>query len=161
MTANRKGAIMKHRLFDKSGKCPCNTCPLYYESQDYWGEFDCGCERFYRDEPVHAICILPIPFLKLYKKFYEFKEEMRWKYIEGPRMAKEEAEIRPFEDAIDDWCKMYKKYAEHPEQLSTYDIDKAFNERFGSIDGLTTPELHAFTEKIRADIAEQDKLHNQ
>lgn len=161
MTANKKGVLMKRRLFGKEEKHLCRTCPLYYESQDYWGEMDCGCIRFYRDKPVHKICILPIPLLKLYKKLYEFKEEIRWNYIEGPRLAKEEAEIRPFEDAVDDWHKMYKKYAEHPEELSTYDINEAFHERFGSINGLTMTELNTFTEKIRADIAEQDRLHNQ
>lgn len=63
-------------------KNQCENCPMYWWTQDYWGEFDEGCECnfdgwFYGKYKM--ICYMPKIIKKIYQKYLRWKDDMYWK----------------------------------------------------------------------------------
>lgn len=63
-------------------KNPCEKCPMYWSSCDYWGECDEGCMRginaWFSGKNLKFICYLPAFVKKLYVKYLNWKDKRYW-----------------------------------------------------------------------------------
>lgn len=61
---------------------PCVNCPMYWWTQDYWGEFDegceCHCDGLFAGK-YKMICHMPKFIKKIYQKYLRWKDEMYWR----------------------------------------------------------------------------------
>lgn len=61
---------------------PCENCPLYWCTRDYWGEYDedcmCHLEGWFDGKDYKIICYMPSFIKKIYKKYVLWKEERYW-----------------------------------------------------------------------------------
>ncbi len=61
----------------------CKNCPMYWNSCDYWGEWDEGCylhlDGWFDGKDHRWICKMPILIKKFYLKYWFWKEERYWR----------------------------------------------------------------------------------
>lgn len=61
----------------------CENCPMYWNSEDYWDEYDeggyCNLEGLFTGEHYIWICYMPNFILKIFFKYWSWKEKRLWK----------------------------------------------------------------------------------
>lgn len=78
----------------KGEKDPCENCPMYWASCDYWGEWNEGCEAeldgWFDGKDYIFICKMPIFIKKIFLRYLKWKEDRYWKnYIKDYEMEME------------------------------------------------------------------------
>lgn len=75
----------------------CENCPMYWSACDYWGEWDEGClihcDGWFKGKGFKLVCHMPVLVKKLYLKYYNWREEIRWE-----RIVREQEEAEALDD---------------------------------------------------------------
>ena len=79
---------------------------MYWNSCDYWGEWDEGCEvhldSWFNGKGYKLICYMPNFIKKIYLRYYRWRDEIRWeKFIREQEQAEAE-ELENLDQLLED-----------------------------------------------------------